>query len=129
MSPRGQGPRAGTGRWTMSESRNAKAVSAGESFIREKTMPTISQIKSDIYDVGREIADTEEKLSQLKANKKNLESNLELVPRAWSCVQKSIDALKIPREEWEGLSDEEYEEQQAEHRLLIAVYTGSNTLD
>lgn len=118
------------GRQTLptTDQKNAKAISAGESHIRAKVMPKISEINRDISDVEREIADTEKKLNQLKANKRNLEGNLDLVPVVWAELQKSIDALKIPREEWEGSSDEEYEEEQAHHRMLIAVYTGNKNI-
>ncbi len=102
------------------EQRNAKAVAYAESHIKSKVMPQISQIKSDIWDVDQEIAETEKKLNQLKANKRNLEGNLELVPVVWTELQKSIDALKDGLE----LSDEE----QDHHRMIIAVYTSNKNI-
>lgn len=102
------------------EQMNTKAVRYGESHIRTKTMPQISQINRDIEDVAQEIAETEKKLNQLKANKRNLEGNLELVPVMWEELQKSIDALKDAA----NLSDEE----QDHHRMLIAVYTSNKNI-
>lgn len=102
------------------EQKNTKAVRYGESHIRSKVMPQISQINRDIEDVEREIVETEKKLNQLKANKRNLEGNLALVPVAWEELQKSIDALKDAA----SLSDEE----QDHHRMLIAVYTSNKNI-
>jgi len=102
------------------EQKNTKAVAAGESHIKAKVMPKISGIKSDIWDVEQEIVETEKKLSQLKANKRNLEGNLDLVPVVWEELQKSIDSLK----DGMALSDED----QAHHRMLIAVYTGNKNI-